>query len=177
VLGLVGEVVLVNPGLDACLSGGINDVLAVVLASEMQPDASKHMTRVDNSQNENHKGNQVILSLLGVLLQQFLQHQAERFVNLVHVDESEELKWVPVDAFIEEDHLWDGSNEVEDKVSLDVIAHDLLQLASTDGLFDEVEDDFDGVDDVNGQLNLLESLLLVSFGNPNLGWTEASVAF
>ena len=97
-------------------------------------------------------------------------------MDLVHVNKSEELKWVPVDTFVEKDHLRDGSNEVEDEVGFDVVAHDLLQLTSTDGLFDEVEDDLDRVDDINGQLNLLQCLLLVSFGNPHLGWANGIIA-
>jgi hypothetical protein len=96
----------------------------VFQATEVEPDASVNMAGVDDPENENHKSNQVVLSLLGVLGEKALHKESTRLVNPVDMHESKQLEEVKLSALTKED-VGHRGNHVKKEVSLKVVWNDV----------------------------------------------------
>ena len=165
---LVVEVALVHPRLGATtldvvtlgvevLDGGIDP--AVVEGTDEQPGASHDVTGVDDVQDEASKTGKIVLPLLGVLLEQAVEECVEWAGQSWDVDESEKFEPVILNSLTHEE-LRKSSSDIEDEVSGQVVVSNGSKLLVGSGLLNEVEEDLNEVDDVNGKLDLDKGLLI-----------------
>ena len=129
------------------------------------------MGDIDDTKNQCAETGQIVLSLLGVLLQDATKDDLQWLGESHEVDESEHLEPVELESLVEEDELWDGANNVKEEIAGEVVHGDGLDLLQGSGPLHEVEDDLEQVDNVDGPLNVLQSFLplVVRVSVPLLG--------
>ena len=132
--------------------------LAWISATEVEPDASHNMGNIDNDQNEGAEASKVILSLLGVLLEDASQKELEWLGKSHEVDQSEELQPEEVEGLVV-DQIGNGGNHIKDEEAGEVVDSNGLDLLECSGPLHEVEHDLKQVDDVDGVLDLLQGPL------------------
>jgi len=78
------------------------------------------------------------------------------------VNKSENFEPVETDAFLQEEEVWDSTNGIKPKVELEVVEGNGLDILMSHGSFDEAEEDFDSVNDIDNSLNVHQSLLAIN---------------
>jgi hypothetical protein len=116
------------------------------------------VTDIDNVEDQASKRRQVVLSLLGVLLEEATKEEMQGLGKSGDVNNSEALQGVVRNWFAHEE-TGHGGNHVKHKVSEDVVISDVTQLFVCTALLDEVQEDLNKVDDVKGQVYSVESLV------------------
>jgi hypothetical protein len=91
------------------------------------------------------------------------------------VDNSEEFQEEQGEWFISE-KARHGGDHVEDEVPEEVVVSNRVEVLVCSGLLDEVEEDFNKVDDVESDLNLVKSLILVEISAVRATWAFLVVA-
>lgn len=117
------------------------------------------MRNIDNTQNERAETGQIILSLLGVLLKDASQKELQWLDKSHEVNESEHLQEIVLEALIEENQFWDGTNHIKEEITGKVVYRNGLNLLKSSCSLHEVQDDLEKVDDINGPLDVLKGLL------------------
>ena len=112
------------------------------------------MAQVYNVEDETGKTGEIVLSLLGVLLEDAGQEQLEGLSQLGEVDDSEEFQDVKLFSLTHEQFRKSG-HHIEDEEPGQVVVTDGGKLLVGSGSLDEVQDDLDEVDDVNGKFDVL----------------------
>ena len=75
------------------------------------------------------------------------------------MNESENLQEIILEALVEENQLWDGTDHVKEEITGKVALRNLLNLFESSCSLDKVQDDLEKVDDINGPLDVLKCLL------------------
>jgi hypothetical protein len=74
------------------------------------------------------------------------------------MDKSENFEAVIFSGLIHEE-LWNGGDDIENEVPSQVILANVDEILMSSGLFDEVEQDLDKLDNVDGNLEFVELVL------------------
>ena len=116
------------------------------------------MAGIDNVEDKSREGSEIILSLLRVLLERTSKQKLQWLSKSVNMYHSEGFEPVEFES-LGHDELWDSSSYIKPKVAHYVVLGNGFYLFVGSGLLEHVEDDFDQVDDVNDQLDLLQRFI------------------
>ena len=112
--------------------------LAVLLETKPQPNTGHHVTYVNDNEDKTGKATQIVLSLLGVLLEGTVKEKLQWLGQSVEVDKSEDLEAVVLSRFIHE-QLWNCGDDIENEVSSQVILANVNEIFVCSGLFDKIQ--------------------------------------
>ena len=116
------------------------------------------MTYIDNDENEASKTTEIVLSLLGVLLEGAVKEELQWLSKSVEMDKSENLEAVVLSGLIHEE-LWHSGDHIEDEVSSQVILANVDKILMCSGLFNEVKQNLDQLNDVDSNLKFVKLIL------------------
>ena len=78
------------------------------------------------------------------------------------MDDSEDLQIVESHTFIHE-KFWQGSNDIENEKSSKIVVTDLRQLFVGSGSLNEIQNDLNEVNNINGEFNIFKSSIVFFF--------------
>jgi len=163
VFKFTGEVVGIDPGLRTIIfltrtiPFCVNS-FAIFLETEPQPDTGHHMTDVNDYENEASETTEIVLSLLRVLLEGTVKKELQWLGQSIEMDKSEDLEAVVFSGLIHEE-FWDSGDNIKNEVSSQVILANVDKILMSSGLFNEVEQDLNQLDDVDCNLEFVELVL------------------
>ena len=132
------------------------------------------MTHVDDDKDEAGEATEVVLPLLGVLLEGAVEQKLQGLSQSVEVDKSEDLEAVVFSAFIHEE-LWYSGDNIKDKVSGQVILANVDEILVGSSLLDEIEQDLDKLNYVDSNFKLVKLVLPRVLGiDLEATWVKAS---
>ena len=94
-----------------------------------------------------------------MLLKNASQEELEWLDQSHEVDESEYLEVVVLESLAKYDQVWNGTDDIKDKVARKIVEGDALDLLQSSSSLNEVQDNLKDINDVNCPLNILKSLL------------------
>lgn len=116
------------------------------------------MTNINDDEYESSESTEVVLSLFGVLLKSTVEKELQWLSKSVEVDQSEHLKSIVFSAFVHEE-LGNCGDHIEDEVSGQVVLADMNEIFVSSGLFNEVEQDLNELNNVDGDLEFVKLVL------------------
>lgn len=130
------------------------------------PNASACVTNIDDEQDESAERREIVLPLLGVLLQEALKHKLNWLGESQEMDEPEKFQPVEVWTLLEDDQFWDGGYNIKDEIAGEVTNCDLLEILVCSGLLDEIQGDLEHLEDIDDHLNIHHGSIFVFKGDP-----------
>jgi len=116
------------------------------------------VTGVDNIKNKPSKASEIVLSFLRVLLQSTSEQKIQWLSKSINMNHSECLESIPLLSLAHE-QVRNSCNNIKNEIEGQVVVSDGQQFLVSSSLLDEVENDLNKINDVDGELNVLQGLI------------------
>jgi hypothetical protein len=118
------------------------------------------VTGVDNIKNKPSKASEIVLSFLRVLLKSTSKQKIQWLRKSINMNHSECLESIPLLSLAHE-QLRNSCDNIENEIEGQVVESNRQQFLVSSSLLNEVENDLNKVNDVNGELNVLQGLIFI----------------